>query len=118
VRDAIERLLEVEEQAKRIVAQAEEEASRILAEARRRGEQVQEEAATAARLEAEGVIRAAREQAEQRKKEMLQAAAQDGPGDGQLDEDRVRKAVDRIARVVAWGEDGGQPSSPSQEPQR
>ena len=118
MRDAIERLLEVEEQAKRIVAQAEEEAARILAEAHRRGEQVQEEAAAAARLEAEGIIRAAREQAEQSRKEMLQAAAQDSPGDGQLDVAKARKAVDRIARVVAWGEDGGQPSGPSQEPQR
>ena len=110
MRDALERLLAVEQQAKRIVAQAEEEALRILAQARRSGEQALEEAAAAARQEAEELVRAARKQAEQKRLEMLRAAKQDTPGIGELDGEGLRKAVDRIARVVAWAEDGGQPS--------
>jgi len=101
----IERLLEVERKAKQVVEGAQQQAQQITEEARSRARDTVERIAAQARDEAEQIVRERRDQAQGQRQEMLQKAQMEAPGAQDVPEDRVRRAVDHIVRVVAWAED-------------
>jgi len=110
VNDPIERLLEVEEEARQILQRAKDEASAIVSDARRQADKLATDAAEAARAEAEQALRAGRQRAEKEREELLRRASEEAPTSELLDDETLRRAADRIARVVAWAETEAQQS--------
>jgi len=101
MRDVIQKMLEAEAEAKRIVAEAEAEADRIRAEARRQAQHLLETARRQARDEADRLIAEADEQADRDRGSGLSLAAERIEQEVGIDPERRREAVETVVRAVA-----------------
>jgi F-type H+-transporting ATPase subunit b len=99
--DAVERLLEVEEKAKRIVEGAREEALRITADARDRARRIKDEAVEQAHQDAENLVEERRKEAQKQREEALQEARANAPGIGDVPDERIERATEAIVTAIA-----------------
>ena len=104
--DPIEQLLEVEQQAKQIIAQARDQASETIESARAEAQKLIAEARDRSRAEAEEIGRRRQAEAEQDREAALRMAAEQSPDEGDVDEQKLRRAVDRIVKVIGWADTG------------
>lgn len=102
--DPIERLLEVEQQAQQIIAQAREEAAATMERARTEAQRIGAEARQRARAEAGEAVSRRHAEAEREREAALRSAAEEAPDVGLLDEQKLRRAVERIVEAVAPAE--------------
>jgi len=102
--DPVEQLLRVEQQAKRIIAQATDEASEIVERARTAAQKLIAEARDRSRAEAEKIISRAKVQAEQSREEALCRASEQSPDERDVDEEKFRRAVDHVVKVIGWAD--------------
>jgi len=104
VTDFIDRLLEVEKQARQIIARADRDAAAAVAEGRAEAKRIVAEAREQARREAEELIAGeARELAERRQKLIDKERAKLPRLAGQ-DQKKLAEAVDMVVRAVADGD--------------
>ena len=106
MRDAIERLLGVEQKAKDTVEKARQEAAVIVSDARRAAQETVQQADAAAREESERVRTDVQARAEQDRDAMLREAAQNAPRIEDVEPARLERAEDRIVHVIAWAGNG------------
>ena len=99
--DVIQRLLEVERNARRIISDAEREAARTVEEARREARRIVAEGRQAAQREADEDLRERVEQWEREKQARLDAEAGKLLSPEQLDPGAMARAVDFVVQVVA-----------------
>jgi len=107
MRDVIQKMLEAEAEAKRLLSEAEAEADRIRADARRRAQRLVETARQEARDEADRLHAEAAEQAGRDRDAGLSRAAQRIEQEVGIDPERRREAVETVVRAVAGEEAGG-----------
>ena len=107
--DVVQRLLEVEEEAKSIIEQARQEASRLVEDARQEAQRTLEQSRLAARAEAEEIVRAREQEARDERQRALDEAGRSAVSIESVDPDRLRRAVDRVVRVIARRETDAQP---------
>ncbi len=100
MRDVIQKMLEAEAEAQRIVSEAGTEADRIRTDARRRAQQRAEKTREEARAEADRLIAEAENQARRDRDEALRRAAEATEQEVRIDPDRRREAVDAVVRAV------------------
>ena len=102
--ETIERLLQVEEKAKQIIAEARQQGAETAERARREAQQLLGESRERAMAEAEAIIGGSRDEAEKETLGALRRAAEQAPCVEDVDQEKLRQAVRRIVRVIAWGE--------------
>ncbi len=100
MRDVVQKVIEAEAEAKRLVQAAQAEAERILAEAQNQGQQLITRARQEARTEAERMVEAAVRAAEQEKQKRLAHLAAEIESSLRLDEATRRHAVAAAIRCV------------------
>ena len=100
MRDVIQKMLEAEAQAKRLVAEAEAEADRIRADARRQAPQRAEAIRADARAESDRLGREAADAADRDRADALRRAAEAIDREVHLDDQARARAVERVVRAV------------------
>ena len=106
MREAIRELLEVEQEARRIVRKGEAEADRIRREARRDADALAEKARADAALQAAEHIDGAVRQAGDEKKRRLEAARRELEANGRIPGDVRESLVEKVAgRILGADED-------------
>lgn len=99
--DVIERVLNVEEEARRIVAEAEQEAQAILDRAHAEAQQIESAARERARREADDLLSAKARVLEERRQKAIQEEQQRLPSVEGIDPASMEKAVRFAVGVVA-----------------
>ncbi len=100
MREVIQKVLEAEAEAKRLVEAAKAEADRLVSQAQQESQEFVARAREEARAEAGRLLDAATRQAEQEKRERLDRAAADIETQIQLDEETRQRAVEAALRCV------------------
>ena len=100
MRDVIEKMLQAEAEAKRIVAQAEVDAEQIRAESRHRAQDLAEKVRLEAHDEAAAIVRQASEEAEKEKQARIARAAKVIDGEVRMDDEFRAGAVEAVVRCV------------------
>jgi F-type H+-transporting ATPase subunit b len=100
MRDAVQKIIETEGEAKLIVEAARAEADRILSEAQRKGQELVERARYEALAEAEKIEGAARESAERDKQDRLTRAAEEIERQIDIEAATRQWAVEEVVRCV------------------
>ena len=100
MRDVIQKVLETEAEAKRLVEAAKSEAEDILSKARQQAQELLAQAHRELRTEAERIVAAAVEAAEREKQERLARAAAEIKVQIRLDEAVTRRAVEGVVQCV------------------
>jgi vacuolar-type H+-ATPase subunit H len=100
MRDVIQKVVETETEAKRIVQAAMAEAELIRSAAQKQARNVVTQARQEARMETEKLLAAAIQEAEQEKKERLARAAAEIDTHVRLDSATVQRAAEAAARCV------------------
>lgn len=107
--DVVQRLLQVEEEAKNIIEQARHEATKLVEDARQEARRTVEESRRAARAEAEEIVRAREQEARDETQRALDEAGRSAVSIESVDPDRLKHAVERVVRVIARRETDAQP---------
>jgi vacuolar-type H+-ATPase subunit H len=105
--DVIERVLNVEEEARRIVAQAEQEAQAALDRAHAEAQRIESEARERARREADELLSAKARALEGQREEAIREEQQRLPSVDSIDPVRWEEAVEFAVRVIT-GEMAGE----------
>lgn len=107
--DVVQRLLQVEEEAKSIIEQARQEATKLVDDARQEARCTVEQSRRAARAEAEEIVRAREQEARDERQRALDEAGRSAVNIESVDPDRLKRAVDRVVQVIARRETDAQP---------
>jgi vacuolar-type H+-ATPase subunit H len=100
MREVVQKMIEAEGEARRIVDAAKAEADRLLAEARRAAHETAERSLRDARAEADRILEKARDEAECERLERLAEAIAAVEAQVRLDERAQRGAVEAVVRGV------------------
>jgi len=100
MRDVIQRMLDAEAQANRIIAEAEAQADRIRADARRQAHERAEAIRADARAEADRLVREAADEADRDRADALRRAAETIDREVRLDDRARARAVEAVVRAV------------------
>jgi vacuolar-type H+-ATPase subunit H len=100
MRNVIQKVLETEAEAKRLVEAAKAEAEDILSKARKQAQELLAQARREARAEAERMVEAAVKEAERERQERLARAAAEIKTQVRLDEPVTRRAVEGVVLCV------------------
>lgn len=106
--DVIGRLLEVEKEARQIIADAEQKAGAVLSRANDEARAAKAEARTEGRRQADQFIKQKTEELRQRYQEQVERARAKLPAPGSLKPDEVRQAVRFAVDVISGTESGRQ----------
>jgi len=106
VSDVIERLLEVESRARRLIAEAERDAARTVDEARRQAQQTAKSAREEAKRKADELLATGLDAARKDMNEKLERQKAQLPPADAAEPRAVEQAVDLVARVIAYGDEG------------
>lgn len=104
MREVIEKMLEIERRARRIVAQAEAEATRLTDEARAQARQVVEQARQEALAQVDGIIREAVAEAEQQKASELARLRHQFEAEKGRYLERISEVADRLVPLLLGSE--------------
>lgn len=102
--DVIQRLLEVEKEARRIIAEAEDEAAQTVDRARDEARRIIADGRKQAQTEAEELSNRQVQTLQQQKEERLQQEKARLPSADGIDRQRLANAVEFVRQVVAYGE--------------
>jgi vacuolar-type H+-ATPase subunit H len=100
MRDVIQKILETEAEAKRLVEAAKAEADETLSKASTQTQELLAQARREVRAEAERMVQAAVEEGEREKQERLARAAAEIKSQIRLDETVIQRAVEGVVRCV------------------
>jgi len=100
MRDVIQKMLEAEAEARRIVAAAEAEAERLHADARQQGQQLADKVRADTRAEADAIIEQACREAQHERQNRLDQASTSIEAEIQLDETSRAAVVEGVVRCV------------------
>ncbi|MFW6189323.1 MAG: V-type ATP synthase subunit H [Planctomycetota bacterium] len=106
--DVIQRLLEVEKEARRIIEEAEQEADRIARQANREAEEIREQTRNQAREDADGLVQDKLSELQQRKQQRLKEAAEELPSPEDLEQEKLDEAVRLVTDVITARESARQ----------
>jgi vacuolar-type H+-ATPase subunit H len=101
MREVIQKMVEAESEAKRVLQAATAEADHVLADARRQAQGLLEQSRREARAEAARTVEAAVQQAEREKKDLLAKEIVAVETETRLDDATRRAAVEAVVRVVS-----------------
>jgi len=104
MREVIEKMLEIEQQARRIVAKAEAEATKLTDEARVEARRTVEEARQRALAQVDGIIREAAAEAEKRKAAELTRIREQFEAEKGRYEGRIPEVAERLVPLLLGGE--------------
>ncbi|MDP6106842.1 MAG: hypothetical protein QGI33_00190 [Candidatus Brocadiia bacterium] len=107
--DVVQRLLQVEEEAKSIIEQARQEASSLVEDARLEARRTVDQSRLAARAEADEIVRAREQEARDERQRALDEAGRSAVSIESTDPDRLKHAVDRVVQVIARRETDAPP---------
>lgn len=105
--DVIERLLSVEQEARRIIAQAEKDADEALERAREEGGRIESEGHAETRRQAEEVLSTAERSLREQKEEAIRQESERLPSADSIDAAELGKAVRFAVGVIAGAEGEG-----------
>jgi len=100
MRDVIQKMLEAEAEAKRLLADAEAASERLLADARQKAQHGVELARTEGRAEADRILETARQEADRERDERVRQAAAAIQTEITVDEAVHRRGVEAVVRAV------------------
>jgi vacuolar-type H+-ATPase subunit H len=106
VSDVIQRLLEVEKDARRILTEAEQQAAAMLSRANEEARSARAEARDKGRRDADEFVKQKTEELQERYAARVEAAKAQLPSPGNLDPDEVREAARYVVNVVSGLEAG------------
>ena len=101
--DVIERLLEVEQQARRVIADAERQAAKTVDRARDEARTVLEQGRIAARRQADELLASGIKSLEDERRCTVEAARAGRPSPESLPEDAIRDAARSVVSVIVYG---------------
>lgn len=103
--DVIERLLDVEHEARRLIAQAERETEQALDQAREEGRRIVAEGHEEAQQKGQEIVERAETALQQRMTERIEQEKRGLPSAERIDPARLARAVETAVGVVARGAD-------------
>jgi vacuolar-type H+-ATPase subunit H len=103
--DVIERLLDVEHEARRLIARAEHEAEQALERAREEGRRILAEGSDEAQRKTQEIVEGAQKALQQRMAERLKDEEKELPSAERIDPARLARAVETAVAVVSCGAD-------------
>ncbi|MCK4376343.1 MAG: hypothetical protein KAX19_13485 [Candidatus Brocadiae bacterium] len=103
--DVIERLLEVEQQARRIIAEAEREAARTVDRARQEARRIAAEGREEARRQAEQLVAHNARALQEQKEKLIEQERRRLPSAQSIGGEELAKAVEFAVRVIACNEE-------------
>jgi DNA mismatch repair protein MutS2 len=106
VSDIIERLLEVEKEARQIIARAEKEAAEAVEKARDEARQIVAESRRLAREEADKLLESQATELDKQRDERLRREESQLPSPDSIDRRKLADAVEFVVRAVAYGDSG------------
>jgi len=106
VSDVIERLLEVEKQARRIIAEAEQKADQTVSQAREEGRRIIADSRQKARRDADELFQREADAIEDRKNQRIKQESSKLPSADSVSPEKLKEAADFVANVIAYGEQG------------
>ena len=98
--EIIQKMLEVEQEGRRLLKEARSEAKQMVAEAQQRGESRRQESLEAARREAAQLVEAAGKKALEEKAQMLDQRGQSLQDALQVSPSQIEQAVETVCRTV------------------
>ncbi len=103
--ETIQRLLEIEQQARRIIEEAEEDADRIVAEAREQARRIRSEGREDARQRAQEMIDRNAEELRRQRRRRVREEQERLPSPEDLAPEKLDEAARLAVRVIAYGDE-------------
>jgi vacuolar-type H+-ATPase subunit H len=103
VSDVIEKLLEVERQARQIIAEAEQQAAQVLGKAQEDARQVGADGRRDAQHEAADLLKRQAEEMERQRQQRLEQEKARLPAADSMDRQKLAEGIDFVVQAVAYG---------------